>query len=127
MNAATNIEAPVSSAEQERRIAEYRRVSFERDAPPQVVYHDPYVSCPWPDCTWRIDGIHFQLDEWADPSRRELYQEAWWQGRGLVGRCPGCGKYVLFSVSGKAAVDDVCGLIVLPDDWHGHAHVVTKT
>ena len=41
-------------------------------------------------------------------------------GYGLIGRCPGCRKYVLFGVTEKQPVDDpnTVGLPVLPDDWH---------
>jgi len=51
---------------------------------------------------------------------------AWWQGPGLAGRCPGCGRYVLFGMTGKQSVQDpaASGLTVLPDDWYQHAYVI---
>ena len=53
---------------------------------------------------------------------------AWWNGPGLVGRCPGCGRYVLFTLEDKRAVLDSTkwGSALLPDDWHEKAHVVTR-
>jgi hypothetical protein len=111
-----------------RRIAEYCRLGFQRKAPAQVVYHGSNARCPWPDCGARIAGIHFQLEKLGD---RELYERllaSWWQGPGLVGRCPECGRYVLFSVTSKQAVTDpaAMGPAVLPDDWQKTAHIVMR-
>jgi hypothetical protein len=113
----------VPAEEVERRIAEYRRQGFEHRAIPHVVYHDPFLLCPWPGCGYRIAGIDFQLENLNDPAYYTQLLTAWWQGAGLVGRCPGCGQYVLFSMTDKQAVADpvATGLTVLPDDWQQNA------
>ena len=61
-----------------------------------------------------------------DPAGYTQFLTAWWQGAGLVGRCPGCGHYVLFSMTDKQAIPDpvAAGLTVLPDDWHQNAYVL---
>jgi hypothetical protein len=74
-------------------------------------------------------GIDFRLDVQGDTSRQADWLAAWWNGPGLVGRCPRCGRYVLFGLEGKRAVSDPSpwGAAVLPDSWHEKAHIVTKT
>ncbi len=116
----------VPGEEVERRIAEYRRLGFQRRAEPQVVYQPPHQQCPWPGCGSRIRGIKFQLESLNDPVRFSQWLAAWWQGPGLVGRCPGCGHYVLFEITGKKAVQDptAMGSALLPDDWHQWAYLV---
>jgi hypothetical protein len=44
---------------------------------------------------------------------------------GLVGRCPGCGRYVQFGLAVKQPVNDpaTTNLPVLPDDWHLRAFI----
>ncbi len=112
--------------EVERRLAEYRRQGFEHRAMPHIVYHAPYLLCPWPGCGFQIGGIDFQLENLNDPGRYSQYLAAWWQGPGLVGRCPGCQQYVLFGMNGKQAVPDpaAAGLTVLPDDWYQKAYIL---
>ena len=120
--------APVSPEEVARRIAEYRRIGFQRGAPAHVVYHEEHHACPWAGCDIRIAGISFQLETFGDTSRQAELLAGWWNGPGLVARCPGCGRYVLFALDEKRAVIDPasCGTSVLPDDWHEKAHVVTR-
>lgn len=129
MNVFTKDSASVSQAEQERRIAEYRRLGFERKAAAQVVYHESAIVCPWPGCGQQIEGIHFKLDEWVESAKRLELFEAWWKGPGLVGRCPKCRNFVQFSITGKTKVEDPAGLAsrLLPDDWHCHAHLVMRS
>jgi len=102
-------------------------MGYERRAMPHVIYSGIHLLCPWPGCSQRIEGIDFQLEQWQDPSRYAQYVKEWWQGRGLVGRCPGCGNHVLFSVTGKESIADPVaqGLAVLPDDWHQTAHIIS--
>jgi hypothetical protein len=116
----------VSPEEVGRRIAEHCREGLERQAPPQVVYLPAQQPCPWPDCGCRISGIRFQLDLMGTPRDRARWIRSWWQGPGLIGRCPGCGRYVLFGLREKRAVADTEGAAraVLPDDWSRHSHVV---
>jgi hypothetical protein len=122
--AAKNTLSAVPPEEVARRVAEYRRLGFEHRAMPHVVYHGPWVLCPWPGCGFRLAGIDFQLES-GDTASYTAGLAAWWQGPGLVGRCPGCQKYVLFSMSGKQCVEDpaAAGLVVLPDDWFERAYV----
>ena len=81
---------------------------------------------PGPDAGLRIAGIDFQLEKMNDPPRYKQFLAAWWQGPGIVGRCPGCGNYVLFGMSDKQPVDDpaAAGLMVMPDDWYQNAYIV---
>src|SRR5438477_12118643 len=118
----------VPSEEVGRRLAESRRVGLQRQAPAHVVYHEEHLDCPWAGCDLQIAGLNFRLDALADPPRQSEWLAAWWNGPGLVGRCPRCGRYVLFALDGKRAVGDptAWGTAVLPDDWHEQAHVVTK-
>jgi hypothetical protein len=120
--------AEVPPEEVQRRIAEYRRLGFQRQAPPQVVYWGDNALCPWSGCGLWIAGIKFQLENMGDPSAVSRWLSSWWNGPGLVGRCPKCGNYVLFDVTGKQAVTDLGPLegAVLPEDWHVKAYVVIK-
>jgi hypothetical protein len=129
MSLKTKKPTPVAADQVAQRIAEYRRGGFERKAPAQVVYLEAHAECPWPGCGHRIDGIHFQLEKWADAADRDRLLESWWQGPGLVGLCPKCRRYVLFSVTDKSAVSDVArfAAALLPDDWLAKAHLVTKS
>lgn len=126
MSALTNTTPPVSENEVGRRLSEYRRVGFQRQAPAHVVYHPEHLDCPWADCGVRIAGINFQLDAQGDASGLAQWLAAWWTGPGLIGRCPGCGRYVLFSLDDKWAVADPTpwATAVLPDAWHTKARVV---
>jgi len=118
--------AKVSPEEEERRIAEFRRQGFENRAMPHIIYHGAAVACPWPGCNVKIAGVDFQLEKMSDKARYSQLLTAWWQGPGLVGRCPGCGQYVLFSMGGKQAVQDpnTAGAALLPDDWHQAAYII---
>jgi hypothetical protein len=108
--------------------AEYRRGGFARRAPAVVVYHDPHVLCPWPGCTQRIAGIVFQLDRMGDAATCDRLLAAWWQGPGLVGNCPGCGRPVLFGLEEKQIVIDPIKSVAasLPEDWCQRAQIVPK-
>jgi hypothetical protein len=120
---------PVSPEEVARRIAEYRRLGFEQQAAAQVVYQKPNLSCPWPDCGLRIAGISFRLEKMGDQAVHSRLLAAWWQGPGLVGRCPRCNRYVLFGLGEKRRVTDpaLMAQAVLPEDWHQRAHLVVKS
>ena len=126
MNNSTEMITPALPPEEmARRIAEYLRMGFEQRAMPHIVYHGPWILCPWPGCGFKIAGIDFQL-ETGDPNQYAAYLAAWWQGAGLVGRCPGCQQYVLFTVNDKTCVADPvsAGLSVLPDDWFKKAYIL---
>src|SRR5207237_322161 len=81
-----------------RRIDEYRRSAFAGRLPPQVVYQGAGQLCPWPGCGYRVAGIRFNLERMGGPATYENWLAGWWQGPGLVARCPGCKRYVLFGL-----------------------------
>src|SRR5262249_35868061 len=121
MNQTANVEKPVVPPEEvERRIAEYRRLGFGHRAPAHIVYQGPHQACPWPGCDYRIAGIAFQLEQLGDPEQQARWLESWWQGPGLVGPCPGCGRLVLFGMADKQRITEVTATpaAVLPEDWH---------
>lgn len=120
--------ATVPPEEVARRIAEWRRVSFERRAPAIIVYLPDHHACPWPGCDRSIAAIDFQLDRLGEPARLEGWLTAWWQGAGLVGRCPGCRQFVQFGYSEKRAIAEPanCFEALLPDDWYLKAHVAPR-
>jgi len=128
MGANDNAWTTVPPEEVERRIAEYRRVSFMRRAPAQVVYHGTAAVCPWPGCGQVIGGVLFRLEQMGEGAVYDRYMDSWWNGPGLVGMCPRCGHWVLFGLTDKQAVSDpaATGAAVLPEDWAGKAHLVTK-
>jgi hypothetical protein len=124
----TEARVEVPPEEVERRIAEFRRISFERGLPALVVYHGANASCPWPGCGLRIQGIRFQLETMGSPSQVSSWFASWWNGPGLVGRCPRCQKHVRFEVTRKSTVTDLTGLegAILPEDWDTKAYVVIR-
>src|SRR5689334_22033002 len=128
MSAPAQAPQVVPPAEVARRVAEYRRLGFQRQAPAHVVYHEEHLDCPWAGCDFRIAGINFRLELQGDAAAQTRWLAAWWNGPGLVARCPGCGRHVLFGLDGKRAVSDPApwGDATLPDDWHQKAHVVTR-
>jgi hypothetical protein len=130
MNRSTSEAVPAVPAEEvQRRIAEYRRLSFLGHLPAQVVYHDPHVACPWPECGLRIAGINFQLDKMGGPDQVARWLASWWNGPGLVARCPRCKHHVLYDVTCKQAVTkptEVASASLLPEDWHEKAHLVIR-
>jgi hypothetical protein len=115
----------VPPAEVERRVAEYRRLAFECQAMPHGLYEEPFVVCPWLGCGFRIAGVDFRLEKGDALDARATL--AWWQGAGIVARCPGCRQFVLFSIGTKQRVSDpaATGLPVLPDDWSQRAYVIS--
>lgn len=119
----------VPTEEVARRIAEYRHLGFEHRAPAHIVYSEPNQVCPWPGCGYRIAAIGFQLETMGEPSFLTPWLEAWWQGPGLVGRCPGCGQMVLFGMLDKQRVTDPTASpsAVLPEDWHHKAYLVPQS
>jgi hypothetical protein len=120
------VSTPVPDEEIRRRIAEYRKQGFERQAMPHGIYQDPFIVCPWPGCGFRIAAVDFQVEQNRDPHLYSRVISAWWQGPGIVGRCPGCRSFVLFSMDRKEQVVDPAdgSLTVLPDDWHQQAYIV---
>jgi hypothetical protein len=125
----TEAAVAVPPEEVQRRIAEYRRLSFLGHLPAQVVYQDPHSACPWPGCGLRIAGINFQLDKMGDPDKVARWLASWWNGPGLVARCPGCKRYVLYDVTCKQAVATPTAMgqdTLLAEDWDQKAHLVVR-
>jgi hypothetical protein len=120
--------APASRDEINRRLADYRRVGFERRLPAVIVYLPEQHPCPWGDCDALIAGIDFQLDRLADAAQRENWLSAWWRGSGLVGRCPRCKRFVLFGYQSKRALDDPAAFAdaLLPETWDEIAILAPK-
>jgi hypothetical protein len=118
----------ISPEEAERRIAEYRRFGLVLQAPPQVVYLPAQHPCPWPQCGYRVVAINFQLAMLGTETDLGHWTKAWWQGPGLVARCPGCRRHVLFTMQDKRVIPETepFASIVLPDDWYERAHVVSR-
>ena len=113
-----------SAAETACRIAEFRRIGWERKAMPHGVYQDPFIICPWADCDFRIAAVDFQLEKIGDRELHDRLLKAWWQGDGMVGKCPSCLQHVCFSMNEKRTVDDADDDEQLPDDWHQIAYIV---
>jgi len=128
MSSADTANTPVPPEEVERRLAEYRRLGFQRQAPAQVVYQGAAVVCPWEGCGLRIDGIHFRLEQMGDRALQARLLDAWWNGPGLVGTCPRCQRLVLFGLLNKQALSGPVppGAGIMPGDWSQKAHLVTK-
>jgi len=117
----------VTPQEVERRLRAYRDRGLQQQTMPHIIYRPPYVVCPWPNCRYAIAGVDFQLEAMGGQTLYQQLMEAWWKGVGLVGRCPGCGDYVLFTMQDKRRVTDPAeyGGALLPDDWHTHAYLLS--
>ncbi len=70
-----------------------------------------------------IASIDFQAED--NPERYKEVLKAWYSG-GIVGRCPGCGQYVLFTPTEKRQVLDdpvSAGMTKLPEDWDQRGYI----
>jgi len=77
------------------------------------------LLCPWLGCAFQIWFIDFRL-ELADRAQYHQGITAWESGTGLIGKCPGCGRAVRFSMNGKECADEPnesATAVRLPDDW----------
>lgn len=124
-----NLPSVVPPEEVERRIAEFRQVALQGKSAPQVVYHPPKQGCPWQGCDYRIAGIRFNLDQMGTTEEVERWLVSWWQGPGLLARCPGCRRFVLLSLQNKEAIPDPATTTApaLPDNWDQVAYLVPKS
>lgn len=95
----------------------YRQGGRERHLAPHIVYSDP--TCPHAGCQQRIQAIDFRLEAHGKGVYDELIR-AWWDDTGFVGRCPGCNRWIHFTIRAKRAVtaEEAARLPRLPDDWH---------
>jgi hypothetical protein len=67
-----------------------------------------------------MEWIDFKLELHGDPER--IYKplvQAWWSGRGFVGRCPKCQGLVRFTTLGMEPVeeDESKQYARLPENW----------
>jgi hypothetical protein len=88
---------------------------------PHVLFSLAMELCPWPGCGFRIGMIDFKLELYGDSGLYSRVVSAWWNpGYGVIARCPGCQRHVLFGVDRKEAVSDpiAAGFEILRDDWH---------
>jgi hypothetical protein len=94
---------------------------------PHVVYLPASFFCPWAGCGYRIELIDFRLEHMNDAALYARVMSAWGThpNFGIVARCPGCQRHVLYGMTSKQTVDDpaAAGLPVLPDDWHQTAYI----
>jgi hypothetical protein len=94
---------------------------------PHVVYIAASIMCPWHGCDFRIELVDFQLEKMGNAGLYARVMTDW--GRladfGLVARCPGCRRYVVFGLLAKQPAADPLstGLPILPDDWHLNAYL----
>ncbi len=128
MSQTVEARAKPTPEEVERVTAEYRRAGYERPLPAVMVYAPEHQACPWPGCDVRIAAIDFQFHHWSDREFAERLRKEWWLGPGLVGRCPGCGRHVLFGFQFKRAVDDEAPFAeaLLPADWVERVHLAPQ-
>ena len=115
--------ATCSPTEQEEMHATYLRGGRERQMAPHIVYSES--GCPHEGCGCRMQAIDFRLEDHGRAVHDSLVL-AWWNDTGFVGRCPGCGGWVHFTVRGKRALVDEEAAVLphLPDDWHVGATIL---
>jgi hypothetical protein len=112
----------VSSAELVVLDRFYREGGLRAMASPHVHYDDP--ACPHSGCTHQMEWIGFKLELHGDPEG--IYKplvRSWWEGRGFVGRCPGCSQWIQFTTLGTEAISEgrADQYPQLPDNWHAVA------
>ena len=97
----------------------YREGGLQAMASPHVHYDEP--RCPHPGCDQVMEWIDFKLELHGDPEgiSKPLVQ-AWWEGRGFVGRCPNCQSWIRFTTLEMEAVheDQASQYPRLPENWH---------
>lgn len=121
-NVVTKRTAP-STEEIEKMHEVYRRGGERRQMAPHIVY--PADTCPHAACTQRMQAIDFRLEEYG-PAIHDPLVRAWWDDTGFAGRCPTCGGWIHFTISGKKAISaqEAQALPQLPDDWHETALIL---
>jgi hypothetical protein len=111
-----------SSTELESLDRFYREGGLRAMASPHVHYDDP--NCPHPGCPHQMEWIDFKLELHGDPEG--IYKplvRAWWDGRGFVGRCPGCRNWIRFTTLGMQSIpeDRADQFLQLPENWQSVA------
>jgi hypothetical protein len=111
------------AAQLEQMHSLYRQGGADRKMAPHVVYHDGH--CPHASCERSLQAIDFRLEAFGRSVHDPLVR-AWWADTGFVGRCPGCGGWIHFTIRGKRAVDasEASSLPQLPDNWADQAVIL---
>ena len=101
----------------------YRHGGEERQMAPHVVYRDS--SCPREGCGQTLQAIDFPLEDHGRAIHDPLVR-AWWNDTGFVGRCPGFGGWIHFTIRNKKAIsdDEADGYPKLPENWHEGATIL---
>jgi len=71
-----------------------------------------------------MEWIDFKLELHGDPEAIDKpLVRSWWEGRGLVGRCPACSNWIRFTTLGMEGIpeDRADQYPRLPDNWHAVA------
>ncbi len=107
--------APEAAREYDRN---YREGGLRAMASPRVHYDD--AECPHEDCAHKMEWIDFKLELHGDPER--IYKplvKAWWEGNGIVGRCPSCQGLIQFTTLGMKAIEETAAQhsARLPGNW----------
>jgi hypothetical protein len=101
----------------------YREGGEERQMPPHVAYADE--SCPHAGCGQKLQAIDFRLEALGRAVHDPLVR-AWWADTGFAGRCPGCGRWIHFTIRSKRAIteEEAAQLPKLPDNWAAVATIL---
>jgi hypothetical protein len=72
-----------------------------------------------------MQAIDFRLEAHGRDVHDPLVR-AWWNDTGFAGRCPGCHRWIHFTIQTKRAIaeEEAAQLPRLPDDWHVAAIIV---
>ncbi len=112
-----------SAADLEQMHAVYRQGGADRAMAPHVIYQD--ASCPHQGCTQNLRAIDFRLEAFGRDVHDPLVR-AWWDDTGFAGRCPGCNRWIHFTIRQKRAIDDAQAnaLPQLPANWAAEAVIL---
>jgi hypothetical protein len=114
---------PATAEELEQMHELYRQGGKERQMAPHIVYSD--LTCPHPGCKQRLQAIDFRLEAHGRGVHDPLVR-AWWSDVGFAGRCPGCGRWIHFTIRGKRVItaEEAGQLPQLPDNWAAVATIL---
>ncbi len=90
---------------------------------PHVIYQD--AGCPHQGCQQNLHAIDFRLEAFGRDVHDPLVR-AWWNDTGFAGRCPGCGRWIHFTIRQKRAIGDAeaSALPQLPVNWASEAIIL---
>jgi hypothetical protein len=111
------------AAQLEKMHAIYRQGGADRAMAPHVVYPDS--KCPHEGCHYGLQAIDFRLEAFGRAVHDPLVS-AWWADSGFVGRCPGCNRWIHFTIRGKRAIEpsEADALLQLPENWADEAVIL---